>query len=104
MFMTKEKLSVLIKMERLIGANETALFGETKSETNNGVTHDDFISFVNIIEDVIQNHEKINERNKQHKPTKEYNNATVNMCNAKKRGNIDLYNYWKQKRDQLKSK
>lgn len=45
--------------------------------------------------------EKCKNYNKTHR---EYNNATSNMCDAKRRGNMERYNYWKRKRDELKKK
>ena len=47
----------------------------------------------------IINNEKSNKYNKTHK---EYHRITNNMHEAKKNGNIERYNYWRQKRDQLK--
>ena len=45
--------------------------------------------------------EKSNEYNKTHK---EYHRITNNMHESKKNGNMERYNYWKRKRDELKKK
>lgn len=60
---SKEDLEILIKMENLIGVNEKKLFGRNKNkkcvvkwfdDDDTIITYDDFISYMNIIENIVR--------------------------------------------------
>jgi hypothetical protein len=58
---------------------------------------------MNLIERALQDKQKASDRaNKFNKTNKEYHRLMGNMCDAKKRGNIEKYNYWKQQLEEYK--
>lgn len=112
MIIKNEDINLLIKMENLIGINEKRLFGKNKDKkytvkwydnTETIINFDDFISFMNLIERALQDKQKASDKaNNYNKANKEYHNITVNMAHYKKKGNIEKYNYWKNKLDEYK--
>lgn len=113
MFIKNEDLQLMTKIENLIGMNERRLFGKDKSKvltyTIYGdpvtITHDDFISYINLIERLIQNKKALSNRsNAYNKANKEYHNIMVSMAHAKKAGNEELYNKWRTKFEEYKTK
>jgi len=112
MVLKNEDINLLIKMENLIGMNEKRLFGKNKDKkctvnwydgTTTTVDFDDFTSFMNLVERALQDKQKASDKaNKFNKANKEYHRLMGNMCDAKKRGNIEKYNYWKQQLEEYK--
>lgn len=106
MVLKNEDINLLIKMENLIGHNKKYLFGEDGDKKHNikyhnenkiVITEDDFIDFMALIERALQDKQKASDKaNKFNKANKEYHRITCNMADAKRRGNIERYEYWKQ--------
>jgi hypothetical protein len=106
MVLKNEDINLLIKMENLIGMNEKRLFGKNKDKkctvnwydnTTTTIDFDDFISFMNLIERALQDKQKASDRaNNFNKTNKEYHRITCNIADAKRRGNMERYEYWKQ--------
>ena len=106
MVLKNEDINLLIKMENLIGHNGKYLFGEDGNKKHNVKYHNgneivivkgDFINFMELIERALQDKQKANDRaNKFNKANKEYHRITCNMSDAKRRGNTERYEYWKQ--------
>ena len=59
MFINNDDLELMIKMENLIGSNTELLFPDNKYLE---ITHDDFISYLNLIERLINKKIKRNDR------------------------------------------
>lgn len=107
MFVKNEDIHLLIKMENIIGMNEKTIFGKKKDKSiwidGMEITFDDFISYINLIDYILNNKKKLSDKsNKYNKANKEYHNITVNMAHYKKQGNIEKYNYWKDKLEEYK--
>lgn len=114
MVLKNEDINLLIKMENLIGMNEKRLFGKNKDKkctvnwydsTTTTIDFNDFVSFINLVERALQDKQKANDRaNKFNKANKEYHRITCNMADAKRRGNTERYEYWKQQLVEYKQK
>lgn len=101
MFIKNEDIHLLIKMENLIGMNEKTIFGKKKDKSvwidGMEITFDDFISYINLIDRILNNKKKLSDKaNQFNKANKEYHRITCNMADAKRRGNMERYEYWKQ--------
>lgn len=109
MFIKDKDLNTMIKMENLIGMNAKRIFGKKKNKTtkldNYEITHEDFIDYINLIEKVIQNKKVLSNRsNNYNKSNREYHNIMSNLSDAKKKGNTERYQYWKNKLQEYKNK
>jgi len=112
MVLKNEDINLLIKMENLIGMNEKKLFGKNNNKKCTVNWHDgtqtiidrgDFSDFLALIERALQDKQKASDKaNEFNKANKEYHRLMGNMCDAKKRGNIEKYNYWKQQLEEYK--
>ena len=114
MVLKNEDINLLIKMENLIGMNEKKLFGKNKNKkcTVNWydnkkkiIDFNDLINFMDLIERALQDKQKASDRaNKFNKANKEYHRITCNMADAKRRGDMEKYDYWKQQLIEYKQK
>jgi len=114
MVLKNEDINLLIKMENLIGMNEKRLFGKNNNKqctvnwydgTTTIIDKDDFLDFMALIERALQDKQKASDRaNKFNKANKEYHRITCNMAGAKRRGNMERYEYWKQQLIEYKQK
>ena len=113
MFIKNKDLNTMIKMENVIGMFEKQIWGEHRDRpykmtiygSTYDITHNDFIDYMNLIENILKAQQeasaKANAYNKAHK---EYHNITVNMAHYKKKGNLEKYNYWKNKLKEYKER
>lgn len=66
MFLKNEDIHLLIKMENIIGMNEKTIFGKKKDKAiwidGMEITFDDFVSYINLIDRILQNKKKLAER------------------------------------------
>lgn len=114
MFVKKEDLNIMIKMENIIGMHEKIFWGKNKDKPyimkiygeTYEITYDDFISFMNIIQKEIENANKRSAKcNEYHKNKgKEYHRIYNNYWGAKKNNDIERMNYWKEQLELLKRK
>lgn len=103
-----EEIKLLIKMENLIGTNEELLFGKNKDKVymvdKAKISHEDFVDFINLVEQFKNNKSNNNDRQKQwNKDNKEYHNIINNICNARKRKDYKRLEYWNEKLEKLKN-
>ena len=97
--MTNKDIDLLIKMENLIGANKSKLFGKNydkKTIISYGdnkkivITSEDFSDFINLVERVITDkRNSVDRANNFNKRNKTYHNIMNKLCYAKKTNNID---------------
>lgn len=102
-----EEISLLIKMENLIGTNEELLFGKNKDKIymvdTTKISYEDFIDFINLVEKFRHNKSNNNTRQKQwNKDNKDYHNAMNNLCNAKKKNDQKRIEKWTKKLEELR--
>lgn len=66
MTIKNKELELMIKMENIIGMNEFKIFGENKDKTvkfdNYEISFDDFIDYMNLIQRLIEQRDKNNEK------------------------------------------
>lgn len=66
MFLKNEDIHLMIKMENIIGINEKTIFGKKKDKTicidGTKITFDDFVSYINLIDRILQNKKKLSAR------------------------------------------
>ena len=66
MFLKNEDIHLLIKMENVIGMNEKTIFGKKKDKTiwidGMEITFDDFVSYINLIDRILQNKKKLSDK------------------------------------------
>ena len=113
MVLKNADIDLLIKMENIIGINEKYLFGKNNDKkctinwydgTQTKVTREDFSDFIALIERALRDKKTASDRsNKYNKRNKEYHRLMGNMCDAKKRGNMEKYDYWKQQLEEYKN-
>lgn len=106
MFLKNEQINLLIKMENLIGMNAKKLFGKDKTKVvkfgETEITFEDFISYMNLIENIFENQRQLNDRsNNYNKKNAERHRILNAKSDAKKRGNRERYNYWNEKLKEL---
>jgi hypothetical protein len=109
MFIKNNDIHLMVKMENIIGLNAKTIFGEDKSKTieidGMEITYYDFIDYINLIDRILNNKKKLSNRaNAYNKAHKEYHRLSCNMADAKRRGDMEKYNYWKNKLKEYKLK
>lgn len=89
-FIKKKDLQILIKVESLLYEK----LKETNS-LNNNYEYDLWLSYYNIVENIINDINKLNKRsNEWNKKNKDYHRIMNNLYDSKKRNNKEKINYW----------
>lgn len=99
-FIKKKDLQTLIKVEHLLYEK----LKETDS-LNNDYEYDLWISYYNIVENIINDISKLNKKsNEWNKKNKDYHRIMNNLYDSKKRNNKEKINYWENELLKLKGK
>ena len=88
MFLKNENIDLMIKMENIIGMNNKIIFGEDHTKTvcvdSIEITYHDFISYIELIEQILENKKKLSARsnayNKAHPEKHREINITTWHC------------------------
>ena len=114
MALTNKDISIMVKMENLIGMNEKRLFGESKNipvkmkwadGTEYEITYNDFVDFIGLIENQIEIKKQSAKTSAEyHKRDPRRHNITNNIANARKRGDKKKLEYWQNEYNKYYSK